>query len=356
MTPPLDERERAFSLRNDVYHLILLPTEQCNFRCTYCYEDFSIGRMKPEIVQGVKRLIDRRLSDLRLLQISWFGGEPLLAADIIEDISGHIMATMGPQLRYLGDMTTNGYLLNGAMLRRMTAVGINDFQISLDGPEKVHDRTRVRADGRGSFRRLWQNLLAIRHGEASVTVVLRVHLTPDNLPAMPEFLARIRETFLADARFSVHLKPVERLGGQNDAEMQVLDKRTRPSTLDRLQAIVNRPGQPDASPNAPVCYAARPNSLMIRANGRLGKCTVSLNDPGNDLGRLRPDGTLEFRNDRLGPWLRGWDSGDQNALHCPADGFTLRDPEPGTAGKSERATVRQPVLLQIGPPPHRRNP
>jgi len=25
--------------------LILYPTEQCNFRCTYCYEDFLIGRM-----------------------------------------------------------------------------------------------------------------------------------------------------------------------------------------------------------------------------------------------------------------------------------------------------------------------
>lgn len=35
------EQDRMFSLRNDVLHLILLPTEQCNFRCTYCYEDFS---------------------------------------------------------------------------------------------------------------------------------------------------------------------------------------------------------------------------------------------------------------------------------------------------------------------------
>src|SRR5947209_19415198 len=72
-------------------HLILLPTEQCNFRCTYCYEDFSIGRMNPETIQGVKRLIDRRLEGLGFLSVSWFGGEPLLACDIIEDISESIV-------------------------------------------------------------------------------------------------------------------------------------------------------------------------------------------------------------------------------------------------------------------------
>jgi uncharacterized protein len=76
---------------------------------------------------------------------------------------------------------------------------------------------------------------------------------------------------------------------------------------------------------------------VIRANGMLGKCTVSLTHPANDLGRLCPDGTLQFRNDRLHPWLRGWETGDWDALHCPADGFTLGEP----------------TLLQIGPAPRR---
>lgn len=335
--PVAFDRERAFSLRNDSFHLILLPTEQCNFRCTYCYEDFSVGRMRPETVQGIKRLIDRRLVDLRLLHISWFGGEPLLAVNVIEDVSSHIMTAARSSLRYTGDITTNGYLLDTTMVDRLVAVGVRDFQISLDGPESVHDRTRVRADGRGSYRRLWQNLLAIRHSEAPITVVLRVHLTPVNLPTMPDFLTQIRNTFLDDTRFSVMLKPVERLGGPNDAIMDILDKGSRSSTLAQLEAIVGGDGPAGRLPDSPVCYAARPNSLVIRANGMLGKCTVSLTHPANDLGRLCPDGTLQFRNDRLHPWLRGWETGDWDALHCPADGFTLGEP----------------TLLQIGPAPRR---
>lgn len=320
-------RERLFSMRNDVLHLIVLPTEQCNFRCTYCYEDFSVGRMKPEIVQGVKRMIDSRLSDLRRLKISWFGGEPLLAVNVVEEISGHAMAaSQAGNFHYTGDMTTNAYLLDTTMVERLITVGVREFQITLDGPEELHDRTRVRADGRGSFSQLWKNLLAIRDSEAAIQVTLRVHITPDNLAAMPEFLSQLRDVFLGDERFSVHLKAVERLGGPNDARLDILDKKSRSQTLSRLKAIVQPPENDDSPSEVAVCYAARPNSLVIRANGMLGKCTVSLTDPANDLGMLRADGTLEYRNDRLQPWLRGWDTDNPYALKCPADGFTLRDP------------------------------
>ncbi|PJJ00771.1 hypothetical protein BX264_1060 [Streptomyces sp. 2333.5] len=46
------EEELVAALTDRTLHLIILPTEQCNFRCTYCYEDFSVGRMGPETVQG----------------------------------------------------------------------------------------------------------------------------------------------------------------------------------------------------------------------------------------------------------------------------------------------------------------
>ena len=173
----LQELVAGFS--SDSLHLILLPTERCNFRCTYCYEDFSIGRMRPETVLAVKRLIDRRLDDLHSLCLSWFGGEPMLAHGIVEDISEHItraIAERSNRLHYVGDMTTNGYLLDISNVERLAFLGVRHFQISLDGPEAWHDRTRRRADGKGSFHKIWHNLLAIRDGAAPVDILLRVHL------------------------------------------------------------------------------------------------------------------------------------------------------------------------------------
>ena len=317
---PFEEELTAW-LRNDHLHLILLPTEQCNFRCTYCYEDFSIGRMSPTTIQSVKRLIDRRSRDLASLSVSWFGGEPLLARAVVEDISEHIVsvATERPDLHVEGDMTTNGYLLDAQAVARLSGLGIRLFQISLDGPQSLHDRTRVRANGGGSFQQIWRNLVAIRDGAAPINVLMRVHLTPDNLPLMREFLVQIRETFLGDQRFQVLLKPVEHLGGPNDGTMAVVPQEARSHILAELEAIVlGERVAPDRLYSAPqVCYASRPNSLVIRSNGVVGKCTVALSDPANAIGRLLSDGTLEINNVRLRPWLRGWLSRDWAAVGCP---------------------------------------
>lgn len=316
----LFDEKLAFALSNDVFHLILLPTEQCNFRCTYCYEDFSVGRMDPATIQGVKRLIDRRVDGLHLLRISWFGGEPLVARPVIEEISSHVVkvAEQTKGLHYAADITTNGYLLDSSAVQRFSELGIRFYQISLDGPELLHDRTRVRMNGKGSFRKIWQNLLMIRNSAMDVNVVVRVHLTTENLPCMPAFLADVRETFLHDARFKVALKPVERMGGPNDAEIEIVPEQERPRAIAELESVVTEGG--DASrlfPAPDVCYAAQANSLLIRANGRVGKCTVALSDPRNTIGRLRPDGGLDIDDELLHPWLRGWESRDQASIQCP---------------------------------------
>ncbi len=309
-------------LRNDSLNLILLPVEQCNFRCTYCYEAFTFGCMSPATIQGVKRLIDLRLDDLASLSVAWFGGEPLLARAIVEDISEHIIRVSGdrrPDLRYSADMTTNGYLLDISAVERLAGLGIRLFQVSLDGPEPLHDRTRIRADGKGSFRQIWRNLVAIRDGNVAVNVLLRVHLTPDNLPVLSEFLGEIRDTFLQDKRFQVLLKPVERLGGPNDNKIEVLPRETRSQILCELERVVlNRAiDEHRLYPAQQICYAARPNSLIIRANGDIGKCTVALTNPVNNVGRLLPDGSLEIDNARLRAWLQGWASRDLATLECP---------------------------------------
>jgi uncharacterized protein len=90
------------SLSDAALNLILLPTEKCNFRCTYCYEDFVVGRMQSDTLLGIRRLLERRAPQLSFLDIEWFGGEPMLASDIVEEISAHCceLAEQYPSLSY----------------------------------------------------------------------------------------------------------------------------------------------------------------------------------------------------------------------------------------------------------------
>jgi uncharacterized protein len=74
----------------------------------------------------------------------------------------------------------------------------------------------------------------------------------------------------------------------------------------------------DISADEPyICYAAKPNSLLIRANGRVGKCTVALSDERNDIGHLNRDGTVTIDNEKLRPWIRGLATLNADLLSCP---------------------------------------
>ena len=68
-------------------HLILLPTEQCNFRCKYCYETFKKGKMSETVQQSIIKYVRKNIHKYTGLYVSWFGGEPLIAMDVIERLS-----------------------------------------------------------------------------------------------------------------------------------------------------------------------------------------------------------------------------------------------------------------------------
>ncbi|MCT9007120.1 radical SAM protein [Streptomyces rhizosphaerihabitans] len=335
--PGVLDEEILTAFSDEILHLIVLPTEQCNFRCVYCYEDFSVGTMKAPVVTGVKRLLERRIPTLRQLHIGWFGGEPLIAQKVIEDISESVLmlTRTAPGITYTSEVTTNAYKLDLATAKRLHKLNIRHYQITLDGPEKFHDRTRIRRDGGGSFQKIWTNLLDLRSSSLDISVTLRVHVTPANLDVMPEFLLGIRKEFLKDSRFVILPKAVGHWGGPNDSEFNVLGHAEATQAVSALEELIRgQAGSEKVYRPGNVCYASRPNSLLIRASGDVGKCTVALSDPANSIGRLLEDGTLELREESLGPWLRGWSKDSSKALGCPLVGL------PRSAG--------EPVLMQIG--------
>lgn len=305
--------------------LILMPTEACNFRCVYCYESFALKRMKPEVVAGVKALLTRRAPGLRSLVLSWFGGEPTLALDVIDDVMTHAKALerRHPELRVDSDITTNGYLLTESVARRLLDQGVRDYQISLDGPKQHHDRKRVRPGGASTFDRIWGNLVGMKRLSGSFRVTIRLHVDRETADSIPAFLEQIAGEFAGDDRFDLYVRPIARLGGANDETLPVLSKDEASSVVDGLRQSAARLGIRLAGANSgePICYAAHANSFLVRADGRLNKCTVALDLPTNQVGLIREDGTLELRQSRTLAWMRGLRSGDPGELACPLQGI-----------------------------------
>ncbi|MGD0800427.1 MAG: radical SAM protein [Terracidiphilus sp.] len=322
-------------LSNEFLGLTIFPTEACNFRCTYCYEDHAPERMSDGTISALKEFLRRRMPTLNQVHISWFGGEPLLAKDIMLDICGFIQHEMAGRtdISFASAATTNGYLLDSTLLHTLFEAGVTDYQISLDGPPEIHNRSRVRADGSGTFDRIWSNLMTIRDSKLPVNVLLRVHIDADTRFQMEPLLELLRKELIHDDRFSVFFRVVSKLGGENDHLLNPISEADEPAVVAELEGALGR-GHFKRKSDYKICNAAHANKLIIRANGDIAKCTLALYDERNKVGSLRPDGTLEMIPARLTPWIRGIANLDPQVLSCPWRGFpesNLDSPRGATA-------------------------
>jgi uncharacterized protein len=322
--------------------LTLLPTEKCNFRCTYCYETFELGRMPPRVVAGIKNLIARRAPTLHDLQISWFGGEPLLALPVIKDIASHAKKLSEAHgFRFLAGVTTNAYLLTPRVLQELVDLNQTFYQVSIDGTESEHNKTRLRADGAGTFGVIWNNLLAARNIDREFVIQLRVHLKPENFDSLKDLMLMLREHFRDDPRFQLDIQHIRNMGGPGAANVKLLTEAEIKRRAHYLRILASTGSPPidteNAAPqsiesgsprratergaglsgSADICYASKPNHWLIRANGQVGRCTVILDNPKNNLGQIEEDGTLRLNTERVTPWFAGFADLDPDVLACP---------------------------------------
>ncbi len=147
--------------------LILNLTERCNLRCRYCvysghYPTRRTHSGRDMSLETAKTAVEKfLLNSTDDIYISLYGGEPLLAFGLMKEIVTHVKSLTSKKLYW--NLTTNGTLLDDHVIDFLIK---NDFSItvSLDGPQSIHDRYRVDAQGNGSFQRIkWclENLAAI---------------------------------------------------------------------------------------------------------------------------------------------------------------------------------------------------
>ncbi len=303
-------------------HLILLPTEKCNFRCKYCYEDHFAPRMKPEIQEALVKYIDRSLPNLSHFTIDWFGGEPLLGLPVIRKINGFVLKQMNLQERkfwFRSGITTNGYLLTPEVFFELVDLGVVQYQITIDGPKDLHDFTRIQTNGEGSFDRIWENLLAMKSHAGDFDVLLRIHIMKGNIERIQELVEMIEMEFGDDERFRLFLKPIKNLGGDGSEFCNTESLIEGEEIADQLQRTL-KTSKKFWSPN-PICHASKINSHIIRADGRVARCTTALDDPVNTVGKLTPEGNLELDRDKIIKWVRGIFDMDSDSLYCPLGGI-----------------------------------
>ncbi len=296
-------RQRA----TDQMSLIVLPTEQCNFRCVYCYENFLKPEMNAETQEALKKYITKTMERVHGFAIEWFGGEPLLGIDVIRNVSTHtVAAAREHNVPYAASITTNGYLLTPEVFEEaVNEWKILRYQITIDGPRDFHNQRRHLESGASTYDQVISNLEYIAKSDhPELLYSVRMNVDRENLRTVPEFARIVKDVVGDDRRARFYVRPT-----WGESKFELLTNFEQRSLRKQIVDVCAEVGlylyDSDLilNPGLGMCYAADPRSLVIGPDGNVYKCTSAFELPENLVGRLDNDGTIKIDQEKFSLWV-----------------------------------------------------
>ena len=170
----------------DLLTITIAPTLNCNFACPYCYEDRQGKIINKEEQRKIIDFIDKQLLlGYKKLNLIWFGGEPLLAFEAIKNMSKEIINICNKyEVNYNAFLTTNGYLLNDNVVKKLHELKIQQLFITLDGPEYIHNQRRCLYSGKPTFGQITKN--AVNAKNNGIETIIRMNVDKSNEPYIEE--------------------------------------------------------------------------------------------------------------------------------------------------------------------------
>lgn len=133
-------------------------TSKCNMMCKYCFErnkhndkDMSLETVKDGLEAFSSFLRENNKEDYKLIKVNFFGGEPLIRFDLIENSYKYIHKIIDPHGKDLKiTINTNGTLLDDKKIEWIVKNRIHVY-LSIDGLKAQNDKNRVFKNGQGTF-------------------------------------------------------------------------------------------------------------------------------------------------------------------------------------------------------------
>lgn len=176
----LECQENTVRYQNNVFHIMIIVTNGCNFRCSYCVQEHLNKVMDDVSEEKIVRFLEYISQEIKKIRISWFGGEPLLQFDRIERMIQRIEGTCDLNGCILENcMVTNGYSLNDDIIKRICKLNFSYIQFTVDGDKNSHDKRRFLANGKGTYDVVIKNINNVL--QAGIPIVLRINIDKENI-------------------------------------------------------------------------------------------------------------------------------------------------------------------------------
>lgn len=305
--------------------LTLMMTEGCNFSCSYCNQGLIKDPKKID-QQSISKVLSyvARHEDLKNLNLSWYGGEPLLViADVLSFSSQFKEFCEKKAIQYLSTILTNGYLLTSDKADQLFGSGVKCAQVSMDGFATYHDNSRFPNKHTGSYEKILNNIANVLKN-TGLSVVLRVNVNKHNIDSIPLLIDDIKNRDIPCDNFSMYFSLIydpalSQLKDAGDVGSDIIFEYEQYAQieLELLQRLdsYNINVALDIDEHMGDCLVTRHNSFAINPYGELFKCYIPISNQDFKLGDVS-DFDAAKKSDIFVKWNSWTAFNDEDCKRC----------------------------------------
>lgn len=270
----------------------LYLTENCNLKCTYCYEGNNKRKKmlnNDDLEKAISFIVQNNPKGENI-DLTLLGGEPLLNKTAIYscmDIINHRYLQSKTLFKF--HITTNGILLDEDIIRLFKENEVN-VSISIDGNKETHNLNRKSKSGEDVYDDIISNMKLMQ--EMGVDFFVRMTVTENNVALL---FTNLQYFFDMGIR-KFHLG-IDNMSQWTDEGLQILDEQM--DKMDQFylnvlckdnNAILNlhdyKIGTFVAKSIPQYCSGGSEGHLVINSSGELFPCGYVVNDNVWNLGTI----------------------------------------------------------------------
>lgn len=314
-------------LEKEPYHISILPTFACNLACPYCFE-----HKKPAIIREDAEYLNCLINALHFfakkgaIVLELYGGEPLLPrnANIIEGVLSECEKI---NVQGVGVITNGTYLKEFSYLASQYPKIRFDFQVTIDGPQSVHNKRRVSVNVRDSFSLIVEGIDSVIDN-SNVFIQIRTNVDKSNAEYLSDLYSFFEDKYASYKNIIYYATPTsDRDNPENDVtEADIVELL---ETLPRINGLKKAGGlhvlsylyslideSQSAVPMYSYCEGVRGRYFALAPDGNIYSCGETVGVSQHSVGQFDSSSvTVDY--DKLKKWTENTISSREDCKNCP---------------------------------------
>ena len=259
----------SLSCKNQFDNLTVCLTNQCNYDCMYCYNRAQVKLdFEPKLLH---QILDQAINECGVMKVTFTGGEPLLYSDLFNAVS------FVKKHHCICNILTNGDLLTPDIIKKLSALGVNNIGISIDSI--CFDTYRKLTNSSGNPEKIIENMRLCQNAginvDANIVLVDGYNLDKDVLDNLLKSLnkAGIKSHIISEAT------PVN---GKPHSLKHIQDSKFKKEIINCLGGRTCQSINADKNVDPRFCSIGSAG-LVITPDGKVITCPALMEFPVGDI-------------------------------------------------------------------------